>query len=352
MDGVLPLRHAAARSPLCEARGDAARARALRAHRAAGAWRSNARGWDGAWYRRAYYDDGTPLGSAPSDECRIDALPQAWAVISGAARRARARAGDGRGASASWCPTDDGLIRLLTPPFDRTPHDPGYIKGYVPGVRENGGQYTHAALWVVQALAGAGPARARRGLLEMLAGEPRAHAGGGRALPGRALRGRGRRLRRAAARRPRRLDLVHRLYWGGGETAEPPELRWRLPGGEPIVILMVNPSGAGRRVVAATPDGRPVELRDGGGARTGAGRPSLPSGEAVTMGAPHPSLRQSETADGHGAPGLIGSLRGLVPTPPPPILTFATSQICCHPHLGLVRGGCDGREHRVRLELG
>jgi cyclic beta-1,2-glucan synthetase len=108
--------------------------------------------WDGAWYRRAYYDDGTPLGSAADEECRIDALAQAWAVISGAAPAERAaRAMDA--VERQLVDEEAGLIRLLTPPFDRTPHDPGYIKGYVPGIRENGGQYTHAALWVVRALA-------------------------------------------------------------------------------------------------------------------------------------------------------------------------------------------------------
>src|SRR5439155_390475 len=127
----------------------------------------DAGGWDGAWYRRAYYDDGTPLGSRESDECRIDALAQAWAVLSGAAPADRARLAL-LAMERELVDRGAGLIRLLTPPFDRTPHDPGYIKGYLPGVRENGGQYTHAALWAVRALAEAGCRELAAPLLEML----------------------------------------------------------------------------------------------------------------------------------------------------------------------------------------
>ncbi len=109
-------------------------------------------GWDGQWYRRAYFDDGTPLGSLLSPECRIDLLPQSWAVLS--------EAGDPQRAQSAMAAVYEqlvderlGLIRLFTPPFDKTPVDPGYIKGYLPGVRENGGQYTHAAVWAVMAAA-------------------------------------------------------------------------------------------------------------------------------------------------------------------------------------------------------
>ena len=108
------------------------------------------------WYRRAYFDDGTPLGSRESDECRIDSIAQSWSVISrGAGETAeRQSAGDGYASWRSiWCDEDARLLMLLTPPFDKTPHDPGYIKGYLPGVRENGAQYTHAALWAVLATA-------------------------------------------------------------------------------------------------------------------------------------------------------------------------------------------------------
>ncbi|HJU90283.1 MAG TPA: glucoamylase family protein [Gemmatimonadaceae bacterium] len=111
-----------------------------------------AHGWDGDWYRRAYFDDGTPVGSAQNDECRIDSIAQSWSVISEAGmpeRQTRAM----RSLEEHLVREDAGLILLLTPPFDKTPNDPGYIKGYLPGVRENGAQYTHAALWAVLATA-------------------------------------------------------------------------------------------------------------------------------------------------------------------------------------------------------
>jgi len=108
--------------------------------------------WDGNWYRRAYFDDGTPLGSAQNTECRIDSIAQTWSVISGGGDPERARlAMDSLLENlVQW---EDGLIKLLTPPFDSGESEPGYIKGYVPGVRENGGQYTHAAAWAIIALA-------------------------------------------------------------------------------------------------------------------------------------------------------------------------------------------------------
>jgi cyclic beta-1,2-glucan synthetase len=109
-------------------------------------------GWDGEWYRRAYFDDGTPLGSRESDECRIDSIAQSWSVISGAGDPRRQV--QAMGSLERWLVRDDArLLMLLTPPFDVTPKDPGYIKGYLPGVRENGAQYTHAALWAVLATA-------------------------------------------------------------------------------------------------------------------------------------------------------------------------------------------------------
>ena len=115
-------------------------------------------GWDGEWYRRAYYDDGTPLGSAQNTECRIDSIAQSWAVLSGAAepgRAARAMAA----ADQHLIRRPDGLILLLTPPFDHPDHDPGYIKGYVPGIRENGGQYTSRGDLDADCLCGAGRRR-------------------------------------------------------------------------------------------------------------------------------------------------------------------------------------------------
>ncbi len=138
--------------PLCEKRGDRVRSARYRAHREKLGAALNDAGWDGAWYRRAYYDDGTALGSAESDECRIDAIAQAWSVLSGVAPRVRAE--QALDAMERYLVSEpEHIVRLLTPPFDKTPHDPGYIKGYVPGVRENGAQYTHGALWAVRALA-------------------------------------------------------------------------------------------------------------------------------------------------------------------------------------------------------
>ena len=154
-------------APLAEARGDADRAARYAAHREHLREALNTAGWDGQWYRRATYDDGTWLGSAQSDECQIDTLAQAWAVLSGAAPPERAaQALDAL--EERLVDEDAALIRLLTPAFDATPHDPGYIKGYVPGVRENGGQYTHAALWAVRALAEAGRCERAAPLLAML----------------------------------------------------------------------------------------------------------------------------------------------------------------------------------------
>ncbi|WP_088189035.1 glucoamylase family protein [Desulfosporosinus sp. FKA] len=107
-------------------------------------------GWDGGWYRRAYFDDGTPLGSTRNTECQIDAIAQSWSVISGAAKPSRALDAMLALEHYLWR-KDEGILLLLTPPFDKSLPDPGYIKGYVPGVRENGGQYTHGAIWAVLA---------------------------------------------------------------------------------------------------------------------------------------------------------------------------------------------------------
>jgi cellobiose phosphorylase len=108
--------------------------------------------WDGQWYCRAYFDSGEPLGSQANPECQIDSLPQSWAVISGAGDPARARQAMQSVDRRLVC-RDAGLIEVLTPPFDKSPLNPGYIKGYIPGVRENGGQYTHAAIWTAMAFA-------------------------------------------------------------------------------------------------------------------------------------------------------------------------------------------------------
>jgi cyclic beta-1,2-glucan synthetase len=108
--------------------------------------------WDGEWYKRAFFDDGSPLGSAANDECQIDSIPQSWAVLSGAGDKQRARQAM-ESVERRLVRWEDRLLLLFSPPFDRTPQDPGYIKGYVPGIRENGGQYTHAAIWSVVAFA-------------------------------------------------------------------------------------------------------------------------------------------------------------------------------------------------------
>jgi cellobiose phosphorylase len=111
--------------------------------------------WDGEWYKRAYFDNGEPLGSASSPECRIDSLPQSWSVLTRAGDPARSRQALDA-VDAQLVKRDVGVIQLFDPPFDKSHLDPGYIKGYVPGVRENGGQYTHAAVWAVMAFAAAG----------------------------------------------------------------------------------------------------------------------------------------------------------------------------------------------------
>jgi cyclic beta-1,2-glucan synthetase len=139
-------------APLAETRGDHVWAATCREHADRLRQAIEDHAWDGCWYRRAYFDDGTPLGSAENDECQIDSVVQSWAVLSGAADPVRVMQALAAVARRLVRP-QDGLILLLTPPFDQGPLQPGYIKGYVPGIRENGGQYTHAATWVVQAAA-------------------------------------------------------------------------------------------------------------------------------------------------------------------------------------------------------
>jgi cyclic beta-1,2-glucan synthetase len=123
--------------------------------------------WDGQWYRRAYFDDGTPLGSAVNDACRIDSIAQSWAVISAAADPARQRWAMAA-VDAYLVRRADGLVLLFTPPFGETSLEPGYVKGYVPGVRENGGQYTHAAIWTAIAFAELGDGDSAAELFAML----------------------------------------------------------------------------------------------------------------------------------------------------------------------------------------
>jgi cyclic beta-1,2-glucan synthetase len=146
---------------------DPARAARWRDHAKSVLQAIETQGWDGAWYRRGTYDDGTLLGSATSDECRIDSIAQSWAVLSGAADPARARTAMAAMTEHLVRP-DPGLALLFTPPFDSTPMDPGYIKGYPPGLRENGGQYSHAAMWAILAHAKLGDGDAAHQLFAML----------------------------------------------------------------------------------------------------------------------------------------------------------------------------------------
>ncbi len=277
---------------LCERRGDAVRATRYREHREHLRRALEANAWDGDWYLRGTYDDGTPLGSAQSDECRIDALVQAWSVISGAAPPEHAR----RAMAAveqHLVSESEGIIRLLTPPFEHTPHDPGYIKGYVPGVRENGGQYTHAALWVVRAFAGLGRRDRAARLLGMLSPVERA------ATPERVARYGGEPYVIAAdvygapphvgrcgwtwytgsAGWMLRVMLESILGLGveGGRTlvirpcipAEWPEARITLrpPGLDSVYeVRIVQPGGGVGRVTEAAADGAPVPI-EGGAAR-------------------------------------------------------------------------------------
>jgi cellobiose phosphorylase len=124
-------------------------------------------GWDGEWYRRAYFDDGSPLGSALNPECRIDSISQSWSVLSGAGDAARARLAM-EAVDQRLVRREQALIQLLDPPFDKSDLNPGYIKGYVPGVRENGGQYTHAAIWAAMAFAALGDRERAWELLAMI----------------------------------------------------------------------------------------------------------------------------------------------------------------------------------------
>jgi N,N'-diacetylchitobiose phosphorylase len=274
--------------PLCRARGEAARADRYEAYRARLGLALNEAGWDGAWYRRAYYDDGTPLGSAASEECRIDAIAQAWAVISGVAPPERVE--QSLDALETLLISDrDRLIRLLTPPFDRTAHDPGYIKGYVPGVRENGGQYTHGALWAVQALALAGRTARAAELLEMLS--PVSHArtpedvaiyrvepyvvaadvygapphvgrGGWTWYTGSAgwmLRAILETLLGLTLEGGKTLVLQPRLPAGWPEC----EVRWQRPGGTETYVIAMTNRGQDGGVIGATLDGYSVEVRSG-----------------------------------------------------------------------------------------
>ena len=167
--------------------------------------------WDGEWYRRGYFDDGTPLGSRANKEARIDSLPQSWAVLSEAARPERA-ASALRAAERHLVLEADKLILLFDPPFDHSAQHPGYIMGYPPGVRENGGQYTHAALWLAQAFARLKQGTRAVELLEMINPVERTRSSGrSPTLQRRAVCDRGGYLQARGAGRPLRMDLVYGL---------------------------------------------------------------------------------------------------------------------------------------------
>ena len=187
-------------SALAQARGDAARADAWRAHAGRLKEALETAGWDGEWYRRGTYDDGAPLGSAQSQECRIDSIAQSWAVLSGIGDPARADAAVSK-ALATLVDEEAGVVRLFSPAFEHGDRDPGYIKSYPPGVRENGGQYTHGATWLIAALAELGRADEAWRLFSMV--NPVNHA-----------------RDEAAARRYRVEPYVVAadVYWGGDKS--------------------------------------------------------------------------------------------------------------------------------------
>lgn len=138
--------------PICEHQGDGSRAEYYKKEAEQLIQNIEKNAWDGNWYRRAYFDDGTPLGSIENDECMIDSLAQSWSVISKGGNPERSRQAM-TSAEQYLVKREEGIILLFTPPFDQGDLKPGYIKGYVPGVRENGGQYTHGAAWFINALA-------------------------------------------------------------------------------------------------------------------------------------------------------------------------------------------------------
>jgi cyclic beta-1,2-glucan synthetase len=167
--GWLLLRTIELFAPLAESRDGVSVARAARwrAHAASVREALEREAWDGEWYRRATFDDGTWLGSSQSDECQIDSIAQSWAVLSGAANPARAALAM-TSLEKHLIRRADGLALLFTPPFDKTSHDPGYIKGYPPGLRENGGQYSHAAMWAILAFTKMGDGNKAAALFSLL----------------------------------------------------------------------------------------------------------------------------------------------------------------------------------------
>jgi cyclic beta-1,2-glucan synthetase len=269
---------------VAEARGDNERSTRWRAERERlGSMLEQA--WDGDWYRRAYFDDGTPLGSAQLPECRIDSVAQSWAVLSGAAPPERAeRAMDA--VRAQLVRRDAGVIQLLAPPFDQSALDPGYIKGYLPGVRENGGQYTHAALWCVMAIARLGAGDEAVELFHMLnplnharnradaeryKGEPYVVAADVYTHPAHIGRGGWTWYTGSAAWMYRLgLESILGLRRRGASVAMTPclpaawervTLRWQM-GRSRYEIAIENPGGEDREAAGAFLDGRRVDPAD------------------------------------------------------------------------------------------
>ncbi len=192
-------------------RGDASFADRCRSEAAQVRRNIEQNGWDGAWYRRAYFDDGSPLGSASNPECQIDSVAQSWSVLSGGGDAERSRMAM-EAVDKRLVRRDHALIQLLDPPFDKSNLNPGYIKGYVPGVRENGGQYTHGAIWASMAFAALGDSRRAWELFGIINPVNHSKSPEGIAdLQGGTVCRRGRRIRALAAHRPRWLDLVHGL---------------------------------------------------------------------------------------------------------------------------------------------
>ncbi len=281
-------------APIAEKRGESAKAAQWTKHAFGLQQAIEREAWDGDWYRRGYFDDGTPLGSVASDECRIDSIAQSWAVISGGGEHDRAvRAMSA--VNAQLVSRSDGLVQLFTPAFDHTAHDPGYIKAYPPGLRENGGQYTHAAMWSTLAFAMLGDGDRAAELFSLL--NPINHAStpcGHSSLQGRALCRLRRRVFGAAAYRQRRLDLVYGVGGWMYRTAIEGILGINVRGGvlsiNPCIprawsrfeimyrhgsssyrIAVENPHGVSRGIVRATLDGQElsrtaceIPLRDDG----------------------------------------------------------------------------------------
>jgi len=272
-------------APLADIR-DPARARRWRVHAEAVKQAIERDGWDGAWYRRGTYDDGALLGSATSEECRIDSIAQSWAVLSGAADPDRA-AQAMESMTTHLIRPDPGLALLFTPPFDASPHDPGYIKGYPPGLRENGGQYSHAAMWAILAQARLGDGDAAGALFALL--NPVNHA----LTPADAARykvepyvvaadvysaaphqGRGGWTwytgSAAWMYRAGIEGLLGLVRAGDTLIVNPcfprdwPQVTARVRlGGDDFAITIRNPGGTGRCVVSATLDGEVLTLADG-----------------------------------------------------------------------------------------